>query len=277
MSSIPPGWYADPQTDGQLRYWDGSGWTEHLQPLGPGAAAPEPAPLFTADLSVDDLLAVEQSGYEPVGVVAGSSLRDVTLPRPAPESNQEVGPLSTAMSEARELALERMREDAARLEADGVVGVRLEMGGYEWAPRSVEFVARGTAVRLRRGEPGDPFTTALSGTELAKLRTAGYRPVAVAIGICVQHVAYQALARPAAGAGEELDLDAYALALAGARDLALERMRDEARSAGAEGVVGVGTRERSHGWGSHVVELLAIGSAVAREGAQAVSGGPGGA
>jgi len=30
--SPPAGWYPDPQNDGQQRWWDGSGWTEHVAP-----------------------------------------------------------------------------------------------------------------------------------------------------------------------------------------------------------------------------------------------------
>jgi len=43
MSAIAPGWYADPQTAGQLRYWDGTAWTEHVQPGGGAAAVSSPA------------------------------------------------------------------------------------------------------------------------------------------------------------------------------------------------------------------------------------------
>jgi hypothetical protein len=39
-----------------------------------------------------------------------------------------------------------------------------------------------------------------------------------------------------------------------ARELAMERMQAEALEAKAEGIVGVDLHERSHGWGSHVIE-----------------------
>jgi uncharacterized protein YbjQ (UPF0145 family) len=39
-------------------------------------------------------------------------------------------------------------------------------------------------------------------------------------------------------------------------------MQEEARSLGAEGIVGVQLVEKSHFWGSHVIEFLAIGTAV---------------
>lgn len=32
--SVPPGWYADPANRYELRYWDGSAWTEHVSRAG---------------------------------------------------------------------------------------------------------------------------------------------------------------------------------------------------------------------------------------------------
>jgi hypothetical protein len=32
MTEAPEGWYDDPQVAGQQRYWDGSGWTDQVQP-----------------------------------------------------------------------------------------------------------------------------------------------------------------------------------------------------------------------------------------------------
>ncbi len=54
----------------------------------------------------------------------------------------------------------------------------------------------------------------------------------------------------------------YTQALYDARELAMERMQAEAEQVQAEGIVGVQIQERSHGWGSHVIEFFAVGTAV---------------
>ena len=33
-STVPAGWYADPSGRYELRYWDGSAWTEHVSRAG---------------------------------------------------------------------------------------------------------------------------------------------------------------------------------------------------------------------------------------------------
>ena len=43
------------------------------------------------------------------------------------------------MYHARELAMTRMEEEADQLGADGVVGVRLDIGRYEWGKDMAEF------------------------------------------------------------------------------------------------------------------------------------------
>jgi uncharacterized protein YbjQ (UPF0145 family) len=42
----------------------------------------------------------------------------------------------------------------------------------------------------------------------------------------------------------------------------MERMQTEADELQSEGIVGARIIERSHGWGSHVIEFFAIGTAV---------------
>ncbi|MDE3139399.1 MAG: heavy metal-binding domain-containing protein, partial [Acidobacteriota bacterium] len=49
-----------------------------------------------------------------------------------------------------------------------------------------------------------------------------------------------------------------------ARELAMTRMQDEANRLGATGIVGVRLEEKSHQWGSHTIEFLALGTAVTK-------------
>lgn len=269
-SDVAPGWYPDPQAAGQVRYWDGSGWTEHVQPAGtpaPATAEPEGRGPFTSDLSVNELLLLGESGFEPAGVVAGTSVYQIGFEQSHWTRNQEIEPLSRALLRGRELAVERAAEQAEKLGAHGVVSLRLKVGGYEWAPNMAEFVALGTAVRQGGGAPPDrPFATGLTGQELWALRRLGYRPVGLALGTCVYHVAYGSLGQLLRQYGPNAEIEDYSRALAGARELAIGRMRSQAERMGADGVVSAELKERSHGWGSHVIEFLAAGTAVVATG-----------
>ena len=61
---------------------------------------------------------------------------------------------------------------------------------------------------------------------------------------------------------QNVELTNFSQALYDAREIAMERMQEEASRAGAEGVVGVDLHEGNHGWGTHVIEFFAIGTAV---------------
>ena len=62
--------------------------------------------------------------------------------------------------------------------------------------------------------------------------------------------------------GQNVEMPNFTQALYDARELAMERMQHEAQELQAEGIVGVQLQERSHGWGSHVIEFFAIGTAI---------------
>jgi uncharacterized protein YxjI len=42
MPPPPPGWYPDPTGSGGTRWWDGQGWTDHLQQAAPPPPSPGP-------------------------------------------------------------------------------------------------------------------------------------------------------------------------------------------------------------------------------------------
>ena len=61
---------------------------------------------FTSDLSVNEFLLVKQSGFEPLGLVLGSSIYHIGWQQAGWNQSQELGVLTQAMYHARELALE---------------------------------------------------------------------------------------------------------------------------------------------------------------------------
>jgi len=230
------------------------------------------AGLFTSDLSVNEFLLVKEAGFEPLGLVVGSSIYHLGIQVAGWKKSQELTVLSEAMYSARQLAMTRMEEEADQLGADGVVGVRLDIGRYEWGQDMAEFIAIGTAVKhrdgvLHRAPNGRPFTSDLSGQDFWTLLRTGHRPVGMVMGSCVYHVAHRGMFQSLAQTGRNVELSNFTQALYDARELAMGRMQSEAAAIEAEGIVGVQLQEKSHGWGSHTIEFFAIGTAIVpREG-----------
>lgn len=224
--------------------------------------------LFTSDLSTSEFLLVKEAGFDPVGLVVGSSIYHVGYQMAAWTQNQEMTVLTQAMYHARELAMNRMEEEAHALGADGIVGVRLDVNHKEWGSHVAEFVAMGTAV-VHRNDPhrfknkrGRPFTSDLTGQDFYILLRSGYRPLGMVMGNCVYHVAQQGLLSYMKTFSQNVELVQYTQALYDSRELAMERMQHEAEELGAKGIVGANIHERTHAWGAHVVEFFAIGTAV---------------
>ena len=223
--------------------------------------------LFTSDLSVNEFLLVKEAGFHPRGLVVGSSIYHIGFSSKGWSTSREVQTLTQAMYAARELAMSRMEEEAAVLGADGVVGVRLDVGFYEWGRGTAEFLALGTAVSAEDGgnwktPAGKPFTSDLSGQDFWTLLQAGHAPLGLVMGTCVYHVAHQGMFQAMGNVGQNKEMPNFTQALYEARELAMERMQDEAKKVGAEGIVGVQIQEKSHVWGSHTIEFFAMGTAV---------------
>jgi uncharacterized protein YbjQ (UPF0145 family) len=233
---------------------------------------------FTSDLSIDEVLLVEEVGFEPVDLVIGSSYFHIGWQYAPWTTNEEMTDVSDVMRRARRLAMARLQEQVDACGADGVVGVRIDV---EREGHHAEFTAVGTAVRRRDGDGaawrdrrGLPFTSNLSGQDFWALARGGLRPVGLAFGVCVYHIAHATLSGWLQQLTANAEHIAFTQGLYDARELAMGRMQHEAHEAGAEGVVGVTVTEGSHGWDSHVREFLALGCAVARIGAGATAPDP---
>ncbi len=309
--------------------------------------------LFASDLSINEFVLVREAGFDPVGMVMGTSIYQVAPPQLARDQpGHELVATTKALYHARELAMNRMEEEAAALDADGIIGVRLtvnlaldpqrqqwqqyrtwskwskkqgfrrplattvptagwwpgwrELATEQWqrwcammgwaqvplAPwdqvtsrasfafgtNTAEFIAIGTAVRHRgsggsfRNAAGKPFQSDLSGQDFWMLVQCGYRPVGFVMGNCVYYVPPHMLQ---SRRSQSCELVGYTHALYDARELAIERLQDEAEALGATGIVGVTVAEREHSWRTNpwnignaalqtgeVIELFVIGTAV---------------
>jgi len=225
--------------------------------------------LFTSDLSVNEFLLVKEVGFHPLGFVMGSSIYHLGIQTRRWSQSQELTKLTEAMYNARELAMNRMEEEALELGADGVVGVRLDVNYYEWGSDTAEFIALGTAVKAENGQSyrnkaGKPFTSDLSGQDFWTLMQTGHVPLGLVMGTCVYHIAHRSIGQTLRAVGQNVELPNFTQALYEARELAMTRMQDEATELEATGIVGVRLEEKSHMWGAHTIEFLSLGTAVAK-------------
>jgi uncharacterized protein YbjQ (UPF0145 family) len=125
--------------------------------------------LRTSLLSVPGAVGAEAVGLRPIGEVMGCVVEHAL-------------DLVPGMRRGYATALDRLRAEARDLGADGVLAVGCTVTRVSRTVR--EFVVLGTAVRAERGKrPSQPFTTGLSGPDVAKLVLAGWVPVTVAIGV----------------------------------------------------------------------------------------------
>ncbi|MEV6611239.1 heavy metal-binding domain-containing protein [Kutzneria sp. NPDC051319] len=224
----------------------------------------------TSLLSAPSAAGIKAVGLEPVGEVMGCVvLSTVTTNRPFVGYRFNLDACATpylqALHTGYNTALERLREEARALGADGVVDIRLSLSSLGQAD---EFLAMGTAVRAQsRTRPKSLFTTDLSGSDVAKLMLAGWVPVqvewvgaatAIRTGIGTQsQTSYYA---------GNMEVDSYTRLINHVRADARTRFHDMVRKAGAEG--GIVNRMSLSTWepGEQIVAALAsvYGTAIAQ-------------
>jgi uncharacterized protein YbjQ (UPF0145 family) len=134
---------------------------KHIEHARPTERSASREPVMT-ELSVADYVKLAQAGIEPLGIVAWSSVFFVAASYSTQmmsaggfTQNQELSEFTQGVYGAREVVVGRMTEQAAALNASGVVGVRIghaiqriSLGGgrYERGGLMVTFHAIGTAI-----------------------------------------------------------------------------------------------------------------------------------
>jgi uncharacterized protein YbjQ (UPF0145 family) len=280
----------------------------------PGAGLPPAATARLAEirqsgtwgsaLTADEFASIRSVGFEPAGQVLGAAVYNIGYtggygcpaygrgygmggglmtyggPYTSVTATSGAGnlgsyaPLVRTMYEARRQAIGRMTAECQQLGGDGVVGVRLTIGGFPAG--GLEFKAIGTAVRAPGGVPlRQPFTSDLTGQDFAKLILAGWVPVGLVLGIAVgaRHDDWTTVNQTRWGSGNT-EVSGYTdLVNATRHDARNQLERDVARH-GADGVVlqamelRVGEHECpvQDGRRDHVAEATIIGTAIAHFG-----------
>ncbi|HUC37419.1 MAG TPA: heavy metal-binding domain-containing protein [Acidimicrobiales bacterium] len=222
---------------------------------------------FLSDLTVGELILLEEVGYAPVEIVsgAGSASWYPQFTTAGTEARMWGEAIATAIAAARSGIYSEVSQRAAH----GVVAMRLELERER--ANLLTCTMLGTAVRAT-GETGQkpkhregPFTTSLSARDFHLLTRAGYQAAGIVIGASVVGFNARSAAQSLGLARENMELEAQTNALYSAREQAMAMMEREALSLKADGVVAVELSERPvNTMLTHAVELVAIGTAVRR-------------
>jgi uncharacterized protein YbjQ (UPF0145 family) len=108
----------------------------------------------TSDMTNEELWNMVNLGYLPLRLVMGVSVYSLGLAGGIKSAFQSLGSgeietMTKLIYEAREKALERIRSDAAKWQADEIVGVKTHV--YDLGGGLIEFLAIGTAVKRLDG------------------------------------------------------------------------------------------------------------------------------
>jgi len=277
--------------------WDGRGLPPVARARVERAAAGE---VRTSLLSADGLAGLEVAGFEAVGEVLGTTVMQIGWsgwggcgwqpgwggasnlgflggPRPGEPVTMTGAtrwsgyePYAKAIRRGRDTTLGRMRQEAAALGADGVVGVRLTEERMEGQKR--EFMALGTAVRSRgRQRPERPFTTDLAAQDLAKLLGAGWVPAGMIYGlsIAVRHDDWRTNTALSPFAGN-IEVSGYTELITHVRAAARTDFAAQVAALGADAALMSGIRSRmwkveaGENHTDHAAECIVTGNAIAK-------------
>lgn len=224
-------------------------------------------------LSGNELYCAALLGFQPGDYLVGNSVFSMGFVGGIGSSLKtmvggEVGQVTNMIAEGRRLSLERFNNELAQAGGTGASGVTSELIFH---PGNVEFLTVGSTLHASNQQAGNAFTTSADGQELFCQWDAGYRPVSFVFG----NVAYSIGAvRGITGAFKQLargEVKQYSNIFNTTRNIALERISQEAASKGANSVVGIRTTILPIGI-SGVQEMVMIGTASSNDQISSITG-----
>jgi uncharacterized protein YbjQ (UPF0145 family) len=194
--------------------------------------------------------AVEVAGFDPVGQVFGTTVAYLSVLGPYGPSRCFVSgsktrvsphnPLAEQLNARWKVALERAVTECQTLGGDGIIGMRMDSTSF--FTNTSEFTVAGTAMRARSlTRPEAPFTTHVSGQDLARLLRSGWMPFALVFGISVAAIHFDdsmfQQTRRGIGAVGNREVVGYTQLVNDARREARRSLESAVRDQGGEGAV----------------------------------------
>ena len=227
----------------------------------PGGAPPRIRPCAMTGLSGNEIYCMRLKGYSPGDLVIGNSVHSLGIIGGIGAGLQgifggEVTQLTGIIHEGRQAAFNRLIAEAQQMRAAGLTGVTNELTHLKG---NIEFLS--VASSLHHDEHAGEqlaFSSSGDGQELYCLMDAGYTPRKFVFG----NVAYSiGVGGGILGGLKSLargEIKEFSDVFNATRHLALERVMADARSVGANAVVGIETRVMPF---QGVHEMLMLGTA----------------
>ena len=180
----------------------------------------------------------------------------------------EIKEYSDVFNATRHKALDRIVAQAKSCTANAVLGIRTKIMFWHGTH---EMLMTGTAARngaLPATADSIPVTSDLTGEELWAMTSLGYAPVKLLISASIYSLGVVGGLKSAFKSFTKGEINDLTTLIHDAREIAIDRLKKDADALGADEVVGVKTYIAE--LGGHLIEFLAIGTAVKKSAGVAV-------
>lgn len=230
---------------------------------------------MTTSSDGQELFCQHDAGYMPIRLALGNVAYCIGIGRGMVGSfrqlmHGEVTQYSGIFNTTRNLALQRIKDDAKRYNANSVVGIRttiLPIGADTSGPQNTiqEMVMVGTAsyneqLKDLAQQAGGVLTSDLTAEETWNVMKLGYAPMELVLGTSVFSLGVTGGIKAAFRSIAKGEINSLTQQVYGAREQSLKRVQDQAAAVGADMVLGIKTY--IYQLEGDLIEFLAIGTAV---------------
>ncbi len=221
---------------------------------------------FTASIDGQELFCNVDAGYSPVGFAFGNVAYALGFGQGLIGSIKKLGrgeikEYSNIYNHTRHAALQRIVDEARRLNANSVLSITTKVIPYSVGISEMLMV--GTASynpALPQEYSNDPITSDLSASELWSLTNMGMMPLKLVLGTSVFSLGFAGGVSSFLKSFTRGEISELTSLIYEARENALGLINSEAQQIGADDVVG--TKTYIYDLGGGLIEFLAIGTAI---------------